>query len=74
VYSTCSLEPEEDELIVDWVLKRYDLNTLPIDVPIGDPGTTFWEGELEKTLVHTRRFWPHKTGCEGFFIAVLRKA
>ncbi len=74
VYSTCSLEPEEDEMIISWALNRYDdLKAVDFDAP-GDAGTVVWNGEqLNLELKKTKRFWPHKTGCEGFFIALLEK-
>ncbi len=75
VYSTCSLEPEEDELIIDWFLNKFeDIELLDMKLPLGDEGITAWEGkELSPELAKTRRFWPHKTQTEGFFIAKLRK-
>jgi NOL1/NOP2/sun family putative RNA methylase len=76
VYSTCSLEPEEDECMIDWALATFpELDVLPIDdLPIGDPGRVHWEGKnLDPRVAGTRRFWPHLTGCEGFFIAKLRR-
>jgi NOL1/NOP2/sun family putative RNA methylase len=76
VYSTCSLEPEEDELIIDWALKKFpDFTVLPLSLDIGDKGATHWSGEnLDPRVAHTRRFWPHKTEMEGFFIALLHKS
>lgn len=75
VYSTCSLEPEEDELVIDWVLEKFpDLELEKMDVPVGDPGIIEWDGRaLNAALKKARRFWPHKTGTEGFFVAKLRK-
>lgn len=76
VYSTCSLEPEEDECVISWILEKHpELTVVPLDhLPIGDAGTTTWAGEtLDPRVAGTRRFWPHKTGCEGFFIALLEK-
>lgn len=75
VYSTCSLEPEEDELAIDWALKKYpDLDVVEFDLALGDPGATSWLGqELDSRIGRTKRFWPHKTSCEGFFIALLEK-
>jgi tRNA (cytosine40_48-C5)-methyltransferase len=75
VYSTCSLEPEEDELVVDWLLGKYpDLELLKLGIPVGDEGITEWEGkQLNPELRKTRRFWPHRTGTEGFFVAKLLK-
>lgn len=75
VYSTCSLEPEEDELIIDWLLDKYeDLKLVEINFPIGDPGITkFKNKKLNPELSKCKRFWPHKTGTEGFFIAKIKK-
>lgn len=76
LYSTCSLEPEEDELAIDALLKRSaDMSVVALDwLPIGDHGVTVWGGvELDARVAGTRRFWPHKTGCEGFFMALLEK-
>lgn len=75
LYSTCSLEPEEDELLIDWALKKYaDLDIVPLTLDLGDAGTTQWDGqELDARIAGARRFWPHKTGTEGFFIALLQK-
>lgn len=75
VYSTCSLEPEEDELIIDWFLKEKDnVTLLPLNIDVGDEGfTTVFDQELDKSVSLTRRFWPHKTNTEGFFIAKFKK-
>jgi NOL1/NOP2/sun family putative RNA methylase len=75
VYSTCSLEPEEDELIIDWFINEFeDMKLQKIDLPIGDKGLTEVFGtKLDKTLSLTKRFWPHKTNTEGFFIAKMKK-
>lgn len=76
VYSTCSLEPEENEVVIDWALKKFtDLKVIPLNITIGDPGATTWGNEqLDPSIAGTRRFWPHKTGMEGFFIALLERA
>ncbi|MBN1645696.1 RsmB/NOP family class I SAM-dependent RNA methyltransferase [Candidatus Woesearchaeota archaeon] len=75
VYSTCSLEPEENELNIHWLLGKYEsLRLEKVDIPIGDPGLTEVFGEkLSPELKKCRRFWPHKTGTEGFFIAKISK-
>ncbi len=76
VYSTCSLEPEEDELIIDWFLKEYDdMSVQPLVTDVGDNGfTTVFGTELDPSIAKTKRFWPHKTNTEGFFVAKLRKS
>ncbi len=75
VYSTCSLEPEEDELIIDWAIKKFPgLKVIPLNLPMGDHGATHWEGhDMDPSVAGTRRFWPHKTGMEGFYIALLER-
>lgn len=76
VYSTCSLEPEEDELIINWALEHLDLELVEISLPdLGQlPGITEWDGEkLHASLNQTLRFWPYKTGTEGFFVAKMKK-
>ena len=75
VYSTCSLEPEEDEMNVDWILKKSpELKLEETGISIGDPGLTEPFGQkLNPEIKKCRRFWPEKTGTEGFFIAKIVK-
>ncbi|MDD4878784.1 MAG: RsmB/NOP family class I SAM-dependent RNA methyltransferase [Candidatus Nanoarchaeia archaeon] len=71
VYSTCSLEPEEDEMVVDWAIKELGMKVLDIDC-IGDKGISNPFGkELDKQVEKCRRLWPYKTRTQGFFIAKL---
>jgi len=76
VYSTCSLEPEEDELVIQWLLDTFDdLEVVETGLTIGDSGLTkVFDTNLNPDISKTRRFWPHKTGTEGFFIAKLKKS
>ena len=75
VYSTCSLEPEENEVVLDWFLEEFkDMKIEETNLEIGDEGITkFNNKELNKDLNKTKRFWPHKTGTDGFFVAKLKK-
>ncbi len=75
VYSTCTLEPEENEMNVDWLLKKFsELSLEVISVAVGDSGLTSVFGEkLNFKMSKCKRFWPHKTGTQGFFIAKIRK-
>jgi 16S rRNA C967 or C1407 C5-methylase (RsmB/RsmF family)/NOL1/NOP2/fmu family ribosome biogenesis protein len=64
IYSTCSYSVEEDEDIIEWLLKEFDLDYLPLNPP------------KDWNIVETGRgyrFYPHLTQSEGFFLAVLRK-
>jgi tRNA (cytosine40_48-C5)-methyltransferase len=75
VYSTCSLEPEENEMMINWLIEKYpDIYLEKINFPIGDPGLTKVFGqELNPEVSKTLRLWPHKTRTQGFFIAKIRK-
>jgi len=67
VYSTCSLEREENEEVVEHLLaQKTDAQLIPIKFPIGSPGLT------EKTS-GTLRLWPSLTKTQGFYIAHIRK-
>lgn len=74
VYSTCSLEPEENELNIQWLLDNFRLKLEKINSVIGDAGLTIVFGQkLRKDISLCKRFWPHKTSTGGFFIAKVRK-
>lgn len=72
VYSTCSLEPEENELNMQWALENLPVRLEKVNLKIGDPALTEVFGQkLDSSIALCRRLWPHKTGTEGFFIAKL---
>jgi 16S rRNA C967 or C1407 C5-methylase (RsmB/RsmF family) len=75
IYSTCSIAPEENEYIVDNILKRYDnleVATIPFD--FGSPALTQPFGiQMDESISKARRFLPHLHGTEGFFICKLIK-
>lgn len=66
IYSTCSMEPEEDEENVEWILRNCGLRTFrpklefPFDVR-----------PLRKQ--DSYRFMPHKAQMQGFFVCCLTK-
>lgn len=73
VYATCSLEPEENELNIDWLLEYYDAHLESFEGP-GSPGLTqIFDTTLNSELVKTMRFWPEETGTQGFYIAKVVK-
>lgn len=75
VYSTCSLEPEENELQVAWALKEFpELSIEPVLLEVGEPGyTNVFGQELPETVRKTVRLWPQKTGTQAFYVAKFRK-
>lgn len=73
VYCTCSLEPEENEEVVQFALDNFPVHLEDIHT-IGDPGlTSFFGKNVHTSMKKCRRLWPHKTNTTGFFIAKLRK-
>lgn len=71
VYSTCSLEPEENEMNMDWAVKHLKLQIEEIDC-YGQKGLTEVFGKrLDASMERCRRIWP--AGTQGFFVCKLRK-
>lgn len=73
VYSTCSLEPEENEMVADWAIKNLPLQLEPAST-IGSNGLADVFGKkLSSEIKKTKRLWPDKTATQGFFIAKFTK-
>ena len=71
VYSTCSLEPEENELNIDWAVKNLSLQVEKINC-YGEPSPTKIFGKnLDDQVENCRRIWPGKT--QGFFVCKLKR-
>jgi 16S rRNA C967 or C1407 C5-methylase (RsmB/RsmF family) len=71
VYSTCTYNPEENEGVVDFLLKHRKARCLPPVSPFyGESGLCDWRGEKYDTqLRRTVRFYPHRLDSVGFFMA-----
>ena len=69
IYSTCSYSSEEDEEILDWVMKEFKVESLELKVE------NEWNiDEVQSTAgAYGYRFWPYKVKGEGFFIAAFKK-
>ena len=76
VYCTCTFAPEENELIVEWALRRFGclrLEAVEVDLASSSAGLTRWRNsELDPELKRAMRIWPDGL-MEGFFVARLRK-
>lgn len=71
VYSTCTLNQEENEYILDWALKNFNIKLVDIQIEIKDAQKAFSEN-LDKTMNKAIRILPSKD-TEGFFIAKMVK-
>jgi len=80
VYSTCTLEPEEDEGIVDFLIGKYkdakvdEIKANELPGLKRSPAVLEFEGkkyspEVKKCL----RIWPQDNDTEGFFVARIKK-
>lgn len=78
LYSTCTYAPEENEAVVDAVLKRFDgrLQTVPFEVEHlqTSEGLTRWQqATFLPEVAAARRIWPHHNDTGGFFLALLER-
>jgi len=76
VYSTCSLEPEENEAVVSFLLeKNANASLEPIDLHIakGKPILTFDGKTFHPDVKHVLRLWPQDNDTEGFFVSKIKK-
>ncbi len=74
VYSTCTIEPEENELNMQWLLDNFDVKLEEIHFEVGDRGLTDVFGQkLSEEITKCLRFWPWKMGTQAFFVAKVRK-
>jgi len=75
VYSTCTHAPEENEFIIEYALKNFNIELQEIKLPIKSrDGIVSWEGEkLNSEIKFCRRIYPQDNDSEGFFIAKLIK-
>lgn len=71
VYATCSLEPEENELNIDWAIENLNLQTEQINCYGEKASTNIFGKQLNSTIEHCRRIWPGQT--QGFFVCKLKK-
>ena len=72
VYSTCSFAPEENEMVVDRLLRKFGNITLE-PVAYGSSGLAkFGDLKFDGQLKYAHRLYPHLHDTTGFFIARLR--
>ncbi|KAF7171208.1 hypothetical protein CNMCM5623_003610 [Aspergillus felis] len=76
VYSTCSVTVEENEAVVQYVLRKRP-NVKLVDTGLGDfgsPGfTSYMSKKFDPKMTLTRRYFPHRENVDGFFVCKLKK-
>ncbi|MEW6741744.1 MAG: RsmB/NOP family class I SAM-dependent RNA methyltransferase [Planctomycetota bacterium] len=77
VYSTCTLAPEENEGVIDWILRkeagRLEIEEVGLKVPRSLAGLTRWDDKtFDQGVRQCVRILPSDV-MEAFFVARLRK-
>ena len=75
IYSTCTLAPEEDEAVVDYLVKNFDVTVEKIELPLKfRSGVVEWDGVMfDSSVKNCLRLYPQDNDTDGFFVAKLRK-
>ncbi len=75
IYSTCTLSPEEDEMIVNHLFNKFDIEIEQISLPLKFRcGVCEWEGKkLEDNIKNCLRLYPQDNNTDGFFVAKIKK-
>jgi 16S rRNA C967 or C1407 C5-methylase (RsmB/RsmF family) len=76
VYSTCSIDPEENEAVIDYAITQLGLKVEKVHVP----GLKYREGLTEYAGIRFAeevkdciRLYPFDNQTEGFFVCKLKK-
>jgi NOL1/NOP2/sun family putative RNA methylase len=75
VYSTCTIDPLENEEVVDYLLRKTDSRLDRIDLPVKTSEPVLeWEGkEYSEELKKALRIHPNDNDTEAFFVAKIIK-
>ncbi len=76
IYSTCSLEPEENEEVVDFLINKYEnakLDDIKLNLNKSPPILEFENKHYNEEIKKCLRIWPQDNDTEGFFVAKIRK-
>ncbi len=81
VYSTCSLEVEENEIVINEFLKKHEnTKTIKPEIKIKNSTKPYEEYKknnktikIDSRVKNAIRLWPHKTNTDGFFIIKIKK-
>ncbi|MDP6641792.1 MAG: NOL1/NOP2/sun family putative RNA methylase [Candidatus Nanoarchaeia archaeon] len=76
VYSTCTLEPEENEGVINSLLEKYDdakLEKINLDIKRSPAILEFENKKYNEEIKKCLRIWPQDNDTEGFFVAKITK-
>jgi len=79
VYSTCTIEPEENEAVVSFLLDKYpnahleDIDASVLDIKRTPAITRFKDMNINPDVIKCLRIHPYDNDTEGFFVARIRK-
>jgi NOL1/NOP2/sun family putative RNA methylase len=76
VYSTCTLEPEENEGVIDYLIKNrlgVCVESIELDIKKGKPVMEFEGQSYDEQVKNVLRIWPQDNDTEGFFVCKIRK-
>lgn len=75
VYSTCTLSLEENEMVLDKILKKMPVELVEFALPVHTQSGIIHhhEAELHESVAMSKRMIPWENQSEGFFVAKLRK-
>ena len=75
LYSTCTFAPEENEAVVDRVLKDspVTLDPITLDAPHAPGLTSFEDQQFDRSLAGACRIYPHHFDSGGLFLARLKR-
>jgi len=76
VYSTCSLEPEENEAIINHLLETYEnakLEKINLNLKSSKPILEYKNNKYSSEINKCLRLWPQDNDTDGFFVAKIKK-
>ena len=78
VYATCTLSPEEDEVVLEAMLNQFpgkvEIADLSARLPLPAPALqTDGRAVFNPAVQNAARLWPHRYGTSGFFCALITK-
>ncbi len=76
VYSTCTLEPWENEAVVNHLLETEEnvkIETISLDIKKGKGVQEFQGESYDSDVKKCLRVWPQDNDTEGFFVAKIKK-